>query len=424
MKTTSTYLIPALALLLLSAGPGTALAQDPPAQRRHPTYTLLGRDADQVPAESVLNPNFVVSNASRMAEGSLWRSGYLPERMVGLDVGDVDGDGKNELAYATLRNVYVYRLEGSTYTQLATYKMPDNARSVAVDVFDLDGNGRKEIIVTAQNDSTHAANTQILSFDGSKELKLLAGGINYYLRVIGPENGRALVAQKPGTAGGEIFSGAVYYASFSGGKISTAGKIALPQNVNIFNFNIGEIGLDRMRLTSSIRFPTEHLILTEPTGEKVWESHDEYGGSINYLNLYAYGDSGKNVEYIPTRILLSDIDRDGANELIVAKNSMGGTRLFKNLRSFNAGAIEARKFTNLSLVPFFTNTNLMPGPAVDYMLADFDNNGSKDLVVGIIIEPGSGMMEEARSIIFSFNNLYTVDAGPQPAGAPAAQPPR
>ncbi|MDR3154484.1 MAG: VCBS repeat-containing protein, partial [Deltaproteobacteria bacterium] len=416
MKNPRTSLILSLlALFLMAAGPGGAAADDEkPAQRRHPSYSLRGLDAQPAP-ESVLNPNFVVSTASKLAEGSLWRSGYMPERLVGLDVGDVDADGRNELAYATLRNVYLYRLSGAEYVQLATFKMPDNARSVSLDLYDVDGNGKKEIIVSAQNDSTHAANSQVLSFDGSKELKLVAGGLNHYLRVVGQENSRSLVAQKPGTAGGEMYSGPVYYASISGGKVVTSGKVELPPQVNIYNFNIGEIGLDRARLTSSIKFPTEHLTLTEVTGEKVWESHDEYGGSINYLNLYSYGDSGKNVEYLPTRIILADIDKDGANELIVAKNSLGGTRLFKNLRTFNAGAIEARKFTNLSLVPYFTNANLLPGPAVDYQLADFDNNGVKDLIIGILIEQGSGMLEEARSIIFSFNNLYTVDPEAQPA---------
>jgi hypothetical protein len=122
------------------------------------------------------------------------------------------------------------------------------------------------------------------------------------------------------------------------------------------------------------------------------------------------------VEYIPTRILISDIDKDGANELIVAKNNQSGTRVFKNLRTFNSGIIEARKFVNLTLIPFFTSSNLLPGAAVDYQLADFDNNGSKDLIVGILIEPGSGMLEDARSIIFSYNNLYNVEpAAPTPA---------
>jgi hypothetical protein len=419
MKTTSTTpFLALLALLLIAAGPGGAAADDKPgipAQRRHPSYSLLGLDAQQPPPESILNPNFVISTASRMAEGSLWRSGYISERLVGLDVGDLDGDGRNELAYSTLRNVYVYRLEGDQFVQLAAFRMPDNTRNVSLDLFDTDGDGRKEIIATAQNDDSHAANSHVLSFDGTKELKAVAAGINHYLRVVGPESSRMLVAQKPGTGGGEMFSGSVFSASLSGGRISTAAKIDLPPGVNIFGFNTGELGLDRMRLNASIRFPTEHLVLTEVTGEKVWESHDEYGGSINYLSLLPLGDSPRNIEYLPTRIVLADIDRDGANEVIVAKNSLGGTRLFKNLRAFNSGAIEARKFTNLTLVPFFTNANLLPGPAADYQLADFDNNGVKDLVVGIQISPGSGMMEEARSIIFSFNNLYVVDAEAQPA---------
>jgi hypothetical protein len=49
---------------------------------------------------------------------------------------------------------------------------------------------------------------------------------------------------------------------------------------------------------------------------------------------------------------------------------------------------------------------MLPGPPVDYQLADLDNNGSKDLVAAVVINPGSGMVSDARSVIVSYNNLY------------------
>jgi hypothetical protein len=389
-----------------------------PKERRHPTYALTGLD-DLVAPDNPLNPNFVISNESKIAEDSIWRSSYIPERLVGVDVGDVDNDGLNEMVYVTLRNVYLTRYSGGEFIQLATYSLSKTGRVVSVDIYDTDGDAKREIIVSAENDSSHSAGSLILSYTGEKELKVLAAGVPYYLRVVGQEGSKLLIAQRSGTSPGEIYNGPVYYASFSDGKIQVSNVFELPFQVNLYNFNVGDLGRDRTRLYATIKFPTEHLMLSDLSdGGKVWESHDEYGGTNNYIELFPYGDSGRKLEYLPSRIIIADIDKDGANEVIVAKNNMGGSRLFKNLRSFNSGTIEARKFVNLSLIPFFTSSTLLPGPAVDYQLADFDNNGTKDLVVAVVIEPGSGMLEEARSIIFSYNNLYNVESASAAASAP------
>jgi hypothetical protein len=433
MKPMLKSLIFAVIAVFFLAGPGLFAADEKneetkkappkelPKERRHPTYALTGLD-DMVAPDNPLNPNFVISNESKIAEDSLWRSSYIPERLVGVDVGDVDNDGLNEMVYVTLRNVYLTRFSGGEYIQLATYSLAKSGRAISVDVYDTDGDAKREIIVSAENDSNHSASSLVLSYDGSKELKLLSGGIPYYLRVVGQEGSRLLIAQKSGSSPGELYSGPVYYASFSNGKIEVSNVFALPFQTNIYNFNVGDLGKDRMRLYATIKFPTEHLMLSDLSdGGKVWESHDEYGGTNNYLELFPYGDGGRKVEYLPSRIIIADIDKDGANEVIVAKNNMGGSRIFKNLRSFNSGTIEARKFVNLSLIPFFTSSTLLPGPAVDYQLADFDNNGSKDLVVAVVIEPGSGMLEEARSILFSYNNLYNVETAATPAGASSSQ---
>jgi hypothetical protein len=421
------YLLIVTLLALFICSPDLAVAQDDkPKAKRHPSYSLRGVDEPLSP-DSVLNPNFVVSTESKISESSLWRSSYIPERLVGLDVGDVDGDGKNEMVYVTLRNVYVARYDGGAYTLLASFSLPDTATIISVDLYDTNMDGSSEIFVSAQKVGTAEANSHVLSYRGGKTVEVLASNVNYYVRVVGEEGKKVLVAQKPGTNGGETFSGKVFYASFSNGSISPNTKVDLPLGVDIYNFNIGELGAERALLTSYIRFPTEHLVLIDNTGGKVWESHDEYGGSSNHLERLSYGDNGRYLDYLPTRIVIADIDKDGANELIVAKNNLGGSRLFKNLRSFNSGAIEARKFVNLSLIPFFNSANLLPGPAVDYQLVDFDNNGSKDLVVAVVIEPGSGMMKDARSIIFSYNNLYNVDPGaapPTPGATPVSSPPK
>jgi hypothetical protein len=234
--------------------------------------------------------------------------------------------------------------------------------------------------------------------------------------VVGDQANRTLVAQKTATSGNQAFSGKVFYASLSGGKLTTSSVVPLPFQINIYDFNLGPLGTSRTPMVSAIKFPTEHLIIYERTGEKSWESYDSYCGTVNSISKLSYGDEGRNVEYVPSRIILADIDKDGANEVIVAKNNQGGIPFMKNLRAFNSGVIEARKFSNISLIPFFNSSNILPGPAVDYQLADLDNNGTNDLVVAVVIEAGSGMLQDARSIIVSYSDLYTPQVADSDSG--------
>ncbi|MDR1578117.1 MAG: VCBS repeat-containing protein [Deltaproteobacteria bacterium] len=393
----------ALAITLLLIGSISSEGADPPA-KRHPAYSLLGRD--KPPIDSPLNPHFVVSNEAGIKESSLWRGGYIPERLIGLDLADVDLDGKNELVYVTPHNVYLARRNGPILEQLATFKTEDNVVIVSVDLFDVDLDGRREIIVSAQYNEQNASSF-ILAYNGTRELQTLARNIQWYLRVTGSGGQKRLTGQRSATASNESFSGKPHYLEWNNGELKSVSIVQLPRNINLYNFNIGNLGTQNTRLIAVVKSSDEHLALFDTGGGKVWESSDGYAGTANFIALPTSREQALQREYLPTRLIIDDIDADGTNEIIVAKNNQGGVPFMKNLRSFNSGVIEARKFTNLSLVPFFNSANLLPGPAVDYALADFDNNGTKDLVVAVVIEPGSGMLQDARSVIVGYIDLYS-----------------
>jgi hypothetical protein len=401
------------AVLVFSA---VASADDAQPKRRHPSYSLLGRDAP--PADSPLNPNFVVSQENSVLEGSLWHSGYIPERLVGLAVGNMDENrSNNEMVYATQRNVYVVRRSLEVMEQLAVFNLPPKVESLSVDLFDVDGDGREEVILSAQqNDGS--ASSYVLSYDGTKNLAVKADGLKWYLRVVGARGAKFLAAQKSATTSNSVYTGKVVRASFQDGRILPGESVPLPHGVNLYNFNVGSLGGSEM--IAVVRFPSEQLRLYAgpDDGDKIWESNEEYCGTVNSIKFLNYGDHNPQVEFLPSRLIIDDIDGDGVNEIIAAKNSQSGLQVMKNLRTFNGGLIEAFKFTNLSLVRFFSSLNLLPGPAVDYQLADFDNNGQRDLVVAVIIEQGSGMMVNSRSIIVSYSNLYAPAGGESAPAAP------
>jgi hypothetical protein len=377
---------------------------------RHPSYELLGPNPP--PADSVLNPNFLLSQESKVLEGTLWHGNYLPELLVSLDVGDVDGDRRNELVYATPRAVHLGRRQGEVLEQLAVWTAPSTIRIVSADILD-QGGGRAFVIVSAQADQGGAASA-VLQYDGAQAMKVVAEHVPFYLRVVGPAGAKILAAQKGANNTSQAYVGPVYQAEINDGKLVTTQKVGLPFGVNLYNFNTGPVG-PAGSVIATVTFPDEHLKLFSGPARntQITEKSAVYCGTTNYIKLKTSSETVQNYEYLPSRIVIADIDNDGGNELIVARNNPGGLPFLKNLRSFEGGAIEAYKLSNISLVPFFSSTNLLPGAAVDYQLADFDNNGTKDLVVAVVINSGGGMLSESRSVIVSYSNLYSPGAGDQ-----------
>jgi len=397
----------ALVLTLLTAfGSGAAYADDKQSEsKRHPSYNLMGRDA-QPSVDSPLNPNFMVSEEARMSKGKFWRSSFLNESLVGLVVEDVDGDGKNEIVYASSRNVYVARMTGGKMQQLAKFTFEPTDTIVSVDAMDLTGNGRMEIIVSAQNDKQVPV-SQILTFTGS-ELTTAARNISWYLRVVGGPGGRFLAGQKGSSSKGSVYNGNVMRMKFDGSNVTSQGSAGLPSGVSLFNFTIGRLGSSGSQLTVAIRFPSEHIFLYEGSN-RAFETKEEYGGTmVSLLQPKGNAEDVRRREFLPSRLLIADIDRDGQNELIVAKNDRGGIPFMSNQRGFTSGVMQVFKYANMSLTPYF-RTRTLPGPAVDYALADYNNSGQLALVVAVVTEQKSGMMQEGRSVIVAYE-LYPTNA--------------
>jgi hypothetical protein len=368
---------------------------------------MTGRDAPS--ARSPLNPNFVVSEEAHMREGGFWRSSYINENLVGVTVADIDGDGLNEVVYVSEKNVWVTRFAGGALAQLAKHSVPATQRIASVDVFDVDGDGRLEIICSVQ-DENNAPASFILKFNDSA-LTPLAQRIPWYLRVVGQGAGRFLAGQKAAAGGAQVYAGSVQRVTFDGSGITAQGAVGLPDHVNLFNFVQGRLGSGGA-LTASIRFPSEHIFLYE-NKNRVWESREEYGGTMTYLAPQNHRDtSDRKREYLPARLLLADIDGDGLNELIVAKNDRSGAAFMSNQRGFTNGVIQVFKYQNLSLTPFF-RTRTLPGAVVDLQLADFKNDGGMNLLAAVLTQPKSGMMSEGQSLLVA----YEISAsGPAAAG--------
>ena len=104
--------------------------------------------------------------------------------------------------------------------------------------------------------------------------------------------------------------------------------------------------------------------------------------------------------YFPSRILITDLNKDGRKEIIVGKNTRSDPEMIARWRSFKRGTLMSLSYYDMMLRENW-RTPRLPGPVIDYQIADYDNDGRDDLVLAVMLEEGAGL-EDARSAIAAY----------------------
>lgn len=383
-----------------AAGAGAASSAPLPSHRRHPDYLLTGREGQN--SLSPLNPNFISAVGSDEREGSFWRSPSLPEAIIGMDVGDIDGDGQNEMAYATRTGVYVARKEAAGFRKIAAYETVRGDRLLTLDVADINNNGKAEIFVSAQRRTD--ARSLILEYSNG-ELKPLVKESKWYYRVVYLNTGPRLMGQQGGT--GVLFHGRSKVMIYSNGEYVAERGIRLPKKYNIFNFalfSLSETGKEHLVGINA----GSRLVLSSRGGGEIWKSRENFAGTMNYV-YEPWGDRTEGLDtgkegpkwktiYLPSRLIIEDLDEDGKKEIIVAKNERSDTEFLEGVRGFDRGSIHSLGFRQMAVRENWRSKKL-PGFLVDYQIKDYNNDGRKDLVCAVVLKHGRGILESRSAIV-------------------------
>jgi len=346
-----------------------------------------------------LNPNFrYAGNAD--TPGS-WRSQTLPFAANGIAVGDLDGDGKNEVVLFTNSDIYVMRWQDRQLAQVAKISGSTRTVQVRASIVNLGSDKSARLVVSGHFDRLPQA--MIYRLEGNK-LVAETERLPWYLSVVRlpPRYQPQLVGSK-----GEqknLFAGGVYEMSYSGGKLTPGARLNLPLKANPFNFAYlpEEAGYKLVLVDDN-----DHLEVVSGRNDVIAKTEELYAGSglgIEHDSLMAPGASPNqnylwSYYYVPLPLVPVTLGK--TPELIVSRNISVASQFFENFRSFSQGEIHALAWDGVGL-NLKWKTRRIKGTIMGYDVSDIENDGTKDLIVCLNTFPGATGLKNRRTIVMAY----------------------
>jgi hypothetical protein len=222
----------------------------------------------------------------------------FPYEVIDFDVGDLNGDGKNEFILIDRYRIMVYENNKGVLkriSQVRTNKIANHF--LAVDVGDINGNGRDEIFVTNQvGDKLHSFALE--TKPKKKGFHYIWKDANLYFRIIRPMRKRpVLMSQSPGFR--SPFHGPIKEVLYKNGQYLQGAKLNTP---DIYGKHFVLYGLTQEDLNGNGRSETAildnnyHLRVYSSEGKIVVKSSDYYGHDPRLIDVGVQEDTAGAVQ--------------------------------------------------------------------------------------------------------------------------------
>jgi hypothetical protein len=322
----------------------------------------------------------------RFTSKGVRRSSTIPLNVESVTLGDLDGDGTNELIAASRSKIRVFRFDDRRFNIIAEYDFPPNIKIHVINIADPGDSGRMKLYVSANEGKFPYS--AIFTWDGSKELQMVREGIRWYIRPVWwPKKGVILVGQQDSpNISDDFLQPGVFELAFdtSRGRYTRQEKLLLPDKTNLFDFVVADLdgnGTNEIMVIDA----QQKLLVYDEVMNLVWVSSANYGGSKTFFGppLSDYGNKQKTssfdeatqgqrqLVFIPGRLDVQDITGDGLPEVVVNTNEVGMSEWMGNIRSYDGGSVACLTWQGFGLIELW-RTNHITGYVADYA---FDGDG-------------------------------------------------
>ena len=363
---------------------------------------------------SVINTEFINAPEPFNRKG-FWMSQTIPTEFKGMDIGDVNGDGLNEVVAIDKHNVYIYQKTSNELKLLEKIAGKSYDNYIAIDVADINKDGKKQIFVTSLNDTL--LDSFVLEFKDGKYVKI-ASDIRWFLRVIDTSSGILLLGQDYGS--NKPFNSPIYEMVWRDGKYVPDQKMKIPLGLSIYGLTIDDLGisggekifalddLDYLYILDKTNTPLGRLSSFGFASDKlIWRSDDVYGGSNNYIENIdkQRADADKeNSAYVNLRILTYDTNKDGKKEIIIVKNLSSVGRIFKHLQVFTSSEIYNLEWDGMGMAENW-RTKKINGYVADYCIKDIDNDGKPEIVLALVQSVGVSLRDRSVIVVYKLDTV-------------------
>ena len=262
--------------------------------------------------------------------------------IVDFDVGDLNGDGKDELVLIDRNRVMIFKNKKgylSKITQVKTSKIANHF--LGVDVGDINGNGRDEIFVTNQ------VGNRLESFAlevrrKKKGFRYLWKDANLHLRIIRPMSGKPILMSQ-GVGYQNPLEGPIKKIISKKGKYQQGRKLKTPEiyGTHLVLYGLTQQDLNGNGVAETILLDNSyHLRVYSQEGTIVVKSNDYYGHDPRMIDVGVEEDVSGVREGDPVRFKgrLEFVRVGGSRYLVLPMNhTVGGGLLTKLVVVENSG---------------------------------------------------------------------------------------
>jgi len=378
-----------------------------PFQSPNPAETAITAESHQHPEklwkgiDQLSNDPIKTVTQDGKTAVSIWKSHRFDGETTSIAKGDIDGDQQDEIILILNNVVSVFRYQDGKVQKMAETGSNLDAYLFRVDAADINGNGRAEIFVNRLIQDKSRLKSIVYEWDGNQLVQVAE--LDRYLRVIQSESGDILMGQETGMGG--LFATTIERMTWKNDTYSASAAIALPSRANIFSYSQGNALNDGRNVIAQIT-SDNYIKVIDPGGDAEWISPERFTGSAAWLPYPSDDSDGRKSDmprkkryFLPQRILISDIDRDGKNEILVIKNNDMTTYLFPNLRVFKNGHIECLIWDGMGMSPKW-KTSDVPGHISDVMIADLNKDNRPEMVFSVVATQSTAFSRGESYLVF------------------------